>query len=768
MAVICVTCGSRLRVVDQRLIGTIANCPKCGAMVEITAESIISPSSGKRSAAEAVAPAIAPGARTVPEAPMPPATPAPRARLSIGHETGIDSEAITQSSIASPHDLDDLGRSGPVASDLYGSGLDGGDLFQDQVSGGLLGAPLSPADPAQVWQSESSRQVSQLALVVTLGLFGLIAATVAFAQFARSWSRSADPMPVAQARELSDATLVDGIVTADDPSSSDQARSTSTSPANPPIDASAPAQPSGTADSDAAAEALTDASPEAADAGTIAGSTGEASPVDAAQQSEPSQLPSPIDPIAAQATAVPTSEPVDGSPAYGSPADGPPGLDNLPPGLRKFVPLLNLSTADNGPPQIFETPPTIDSVRLDAAAGEHVDEDAAAKRPPIDIAKAMGLRFAIDQGGVTLGELMLLVSQLTGVPVELELISLDVAGISTTTSLKSATGWMSVQQWLDQSLAAAGMMSEIADGRILVFATPQKILQSSGSALRLDDFGDSAAEVARWIRPIVGPLATSADEDADDPWTFVADQSLIQVPLNRADLVRTILTVESARMIRRLPGRLERWQTERWVGSWHSVVGGAAEGDAVERPAEAGSKRSINEAAITDWPIVVDGISGPPLDAPRSSAGLLRQLATDNRVAIVVAWRDAMRHQFYPADLAMPFNDNFPAGALLDELLGELGLQARDAGHAVWWIGSEASYDRYEVITWMKVPPGGGEAIARQLGEALGAEDISVLPVAWDDTTLLVRAPRFIARQLERFAQSAPQPSQETALAQPL
>lgn len=141
------------------------------------------------------------------------------------------------------------------------------------------------------------------------------------------------------------------------------------------------------------------------------------------------------------------------------------------------------------------------------------------------------------------------------------------------------------------------------------------------------------------------------------------------------------------------------------------------------------------------------------LDAPRTNAGLLRQLGSDNQVAILVAWRDALRHQFYPADLAMPFSDSAAAGPWIEELVGEAALQPRAAGKAVWWLGSEALYDRYEVIVWMEIAAGSGEAIAQRLADALGAAQPSDLPLAWDETTLLVRTPRYLARQLTRLIQ---------------
>ena len=51
----------------------------------------------------------------------------------------------------------------------------------------------------------------------------------------------------------------------------------------------------------------------------------------------------------------------------------------------------------------------------------------------------------------------------------------------------------------------------------------------------------------------------------------------------------------------------------------------------------------------------------------------------------------------------------------------------------------------------MTIPPGTGEAIAKRLAITLGVPDPAQLPITWDQSTLMIRAPRYIARQLQRF-----------------
>jgi len=711
---------------DRQLIGSISNCPKCGAMVEIKPDSV-HPTTNNLAG--------------------PP--PAPRdhdRHLAVGDSTGIDSEALTQSSIADP---DEIATPSVANGTAFQSSQPPGNSTVDPH----LDAPVAdlPVDPSAVWQSESSRRTSQMALVAMLAIFGLIAATVGFIQFARSFTGN-------------DAVAQNSTDTLAQPTADQPTIEPDASPASEfrgdPSELDTPAPDSNATDSNATDS--TNSEPEPAS-------------IDADSQAVPPMT----DPNAIAGVVPPTLEPIavvpektDAAPvgpAITAPPitdDGGGAMDDLPAGLRKFVPLLDVSTADNGAPQVFPTPPTIDSVRLDAAADLETEETPTVKRAAIDVPKLLTMRFAIDNRGATLSELVLLVSQLTGVPIELELISIDLAGVSVNQPLQTPAGWMPIGQWLQQSLDSAGLVMEVGDGAVLVHASAQRLLDAGGQALVLDDFGDDAEKIASWLKPVVTPIVGPAndaevadpiDEEENTPpvdpaakppgdaaggdkaepivpWSFDAAEKRLVVPADRYLLVQSICAVEAMRLMLGKPTKLPRPRTKRWVGRW------------------ATPKQPENDSStISDWPVVTDGQAGTQLDSPRTVAGLLRRAATENRAAVVVVWQDAMRHQVYPTDLAMPLSDGLTVGEYLDELIGESGLQARNSGDSVWWIGSEGLYDRYEVITWMTIPAGSGDVIAKRLASTLGVADPAQLPITWDDTSLVIRAPRYIARQLQRF-----------------
>lgn len=713
---------------DRQLIGSISNCPKCGAMVEIKPDSVqlntVQLNTVQLDASELAGP---------------PPSLSPRdngRRLAVGDSTGIDSEALTQSSITDP---DDLAAPPIVGGTAFQSGQSPGNSAADANLDGS--AADLPVDPSAVWQSESSRRVSQLALVVMLAIFGLIAATIGFIQFARSFARTdavaqnnAEPETQPSADEPTEVEpdVSEPSQSQDDPTRPGMSNAGLIEPAAPIIEPGM-------------------------------------APIDAESQPGPPEA----DPaaIAAVMPAVPGPDAV--GPAIAAPpiADAGSGaMDDLPAGLRQFVPLLDVSTVDNVVPQTFATPPTIDSVRLDAAAEMETEETPTVKRASIDVPKLLTMRFAIDNRGATLSELVLLVSQLTGVPVELELISIDLVGVSVNQPLQTAAGWMPIGQWLQQSLESAGLAMEVGDGVVMVHASAQRLLDAAGQALVLDDFGDDAERVAAWLKPIVTPIVGPAvdvpavdpngEEEQENrppadaavkppgdvagngdgeakpmkPWTYDAAEKRLVVPADRYLLVQSICAAEAMRLMRGKPTKLPRQKTARWIGHW------------------AGAKQPDNDpGTISDWPVVADGPAGSQLDSPRTIAGLLRRVATENRAAVAVVWQDAMRHQVYPTDLAMPLSEGLTVGAYLDEMVGEAGLQARDSGDSVWWIGSEGLYDRYEVITWMTIPAGTGDVIAKRLALTLGVPDPAQLPIAWDESTLMIRAPRYIARQLQRF-----------------
>jgi len=261
--------------------------------------------------------------------------------------------------------------------------------------------------------------------------------------------------------------------------------------------------------------------------------------------------------------------------------------------------------------------------------------------------------------------------------------------------------------------------------------------------LLLDDFGDEAANVYEWISPLLQPDAE--DEPAEEnlledvepapaPETRLSEdgRSIIPAPSLKSKM-RAVFAIESVRLMRGLPTKLERWRTSRWMGPW---------------PEE---NNASSDKSFGEWNVVDGGIGGPRLDSPRTAAGLIRSIASLNQATALVGWLNATRLDFYPGDLMMPYSRQGTAGAMLDEILGEQGLQARVCGPSLWYLGTEASYDRFEVITWLPIPPENADVIRKRLANSLSIAEPTDMPIAFEAERMLVRCPRYLARQLARI-----------------
>ncbi|MGV3482931.1 MAG: hypothetical protein ACO1RT_00790 [Planctomycetaceae bacterium] len=641
-------------------------------------------------------------------------------QLAVGPPGYVDTDAITQSAVD--------GLEGPLTQEAT---IQPGAPPLQEPEGPPAPPTAANADTEAeqyarelggVWQSEATQRSKQMALIALLSLFGLIAAAVVFSQFVRTWRQQE---VAARVPAEVDAAL-DAAVTDPQPPPAAAPDTPTADRETPPLIAEDPKAPAIPPQTPTNAEAATGA--QVADPPQV-------SPVDTPPEASP--------PADLQATtSINTAEvnqPLMAPPEEKGDESAVPPLNNLPPGLMKFTPLLSLSTSDNQTAQIVQPPPTIDTVRIeDAAVEEEADNEANSRREPVDVDKSFAQRFVLQHDGASLTELTLVISQLTTVPIEIELIALDAAGIRIEEAIKTAAGGMSAREWMDRTCASLGLVWHANDGRVMISASDERIDAGISSALQLDDFGDEAATVYQWLTPLLAeepPAPAGEGEEAEAPMLTTLSEdgrSIIPAPSLRARM-RAALAIEAVRLMRGMPGRLDRWRTSRWMGPW---------------PRE---NAALDGSTFGDWPLVSGGTGGTPLDSPRAAAGFVRTIASLNQKNVLVGWYDATRQGLYPADPVMPYSRELTAAGMLDEMLGEYGLQTRVCGPALWYVCSEARYDRFEVITWYEIQPGSGEQIVQRIAKSLDVADPATLPVAFDDRHLIVRSPRFLARQIPRF-----------------
>ena len=386
---------------------------------------------------------------------------------------------------------------------------------------------------------------------------------------------------------------------------------------------------------------------------------------------------------------------------------------------------------------------------MEEAAKELEKGETKPGRKPIDIKRAMSLRLALDNRGASLWELVLVLSQLTTVPIELELISLDAAGIRVDQPIPSPKGSMTAQDWLNRLCQEQGLVAFPLTDRILISASEPRITAGLAPAFQIDDLPGDKAAIVQLLKAVTEEPEPEVTEEAADAETAAeAEPAVPKTPLSLADdgvtivpeslprsRMRTALALEVIRQIHGLPPKLAPEFTMRWAGAWPKDDA-AADG-----------------AKLGEWPVVTGGKSLGSFDAPRAAAGILRELATINQSQALVLWGDTAFQDLYPADPLMPYTPDDDAGSLLNEMLGELNLEARLCGPKLWFVTSQATYDRLEVIAWLPVPPGSETQIQARLAASLGIADAQSIPVGFIHNSMLIRCPRYIARQLHRVVE---------------
>ncbi len=667
-------------------------------------------------------------------------------KLTVGQQDSIDSEAITQSSVLPPPIDGQRPRadlpSHPSERFLKDATSAGSDPAGKPGAEATLTDESAPASWAL--QSAAAQQRRQWMLVSLVLLFGMVVSAVLFYQFVSNWQQTAQVDPVNDSEVNStDTTSVETVA-------ADAADKATTPPDNNAAITEPAVAPEPTADdlstkTDTAAETMSDPSvpsTEAGDAvanpataGTDVANVMPTESTDASSTGGPNAPETP--PLVVRGAAEPPAAP----------------LTDLPEGLRKFAPLMSFDTTGNQDARPLEAPPSIDSVQIEAAAKELEKGETKQGRKPIDLKRAMSLRFALDNRGASLCELMLVLSQLTTVPIELELISLDAAGISVHAPMKSPKGTMTAQEWLARLCQEQGLATFNLPDRILVSADEKRINAGLAPALNIADLPGDKQQILQLLNVVThevtpepaeqnneaaapqDPAAPPAEAPAEVFVTLADDGvTIIPEPSPRAAM-RAALTLESLRQLYDLPPKLKPEFTSRWTGAW---------------PAGPAGENIPNTSTFGEWPLVSGGKALSGFDSPRAVAGILHDLADVNDRHLMVVWGDAVFQDLYPADALMPYTPDDDAGSLLNEVLGEQNLEARVCGPQLWVVMTAATYDRLEVITWLPIAPGSETLIQQRLAASLEIDDPSTLPLSFINDCLVIRCPRFIARQLHR------------------
>ncbi|MFG0268249.1 MAG: hypothetical protein ACF8AM_24295, partial [Rhodopirellula sp. JB055] len=391
----------------------------------------------------------------------------------------------------------------------------------------------------------------------------------------------------------------------------------------------------------------------------------------------------------------------------------------LPPEFAQFQKLLEMPGQPPDAPPMSEAP-VLEDVVLDVAANEFVDPMLIATPPKeVDIETALKMRLAISTKGYPLSDLVLFIGEATLIPIQLDWVSMDLAG----TDLRQAVatnvkGWTTMGQLLGDAARTAGLKIEMEDDR-LNLTLPMETLQAQTKALvELDDFGAERG---------------SAE--------LLLDRLTSAVELEPRDALHLrCLTTESLRQMRQHEPMLGDEVMSRWTAAY------------VHRPTE----ELIDDGLPPAWPELVEGDPGSQLDTAIAMAGLLRRTARVNQATCVINWTDAQRRRLSPGQLVMAYagepGNKVPAGKMLNRTLDPMGLQIREVDSSHWWVGTSATYDRLPVVVRSEPLGPRRDDVLHRIRESARLVGVG-LAIEHDPVSdgFLAVMPRFLYRQLPKI-----------------
>ncbi len=639
----CLTCGSRLRVTDPSLVGTIASCPKCESMVQID----------------------------------PPAH-----QVAVGGSS-VDTQAITEDAISSPEtdsDANQVETSG---------GFVGGEATSEDTTGA---APIPPQ-----WQSSRSQRSRQIALVAAVSISGLLAAVLLFSWFVRNWRSNDNVAQQDPAAEVdTDPAQQQATVDADPPGDSEQQ-----------VDANTERQTS---------EANPNrAEPNQANTEDVESVVENEKPAQQPRVDEPTPPPPPGGSLTESPLVQPVAiAPVAIAPAEEKGGDEPEMMMKIPDGLAEFGDVL----APFGPVDLRPTekaPPTLDELNLEAAATEQIDPDLALNPPrKINPVADFSIPIAFDDGNYRLTELALILSQVSDVPVQIDLVSFDLAGIDAHRYFKTKrTELTPAMKLLEQIGQAIGAEVQIREQLLVLTPSDATFDAKLAEVIELDDFGAGSDSAVLLLNEFV----------SDQP----NDGGTLQVGDTREEKQFLILATESLRRMRGVAPKVSDPLFAHWGQTkedrpitWEQLSGG----DPIAQP-------------IT----------------PISIAGLVRRTAKQNQASVVIQWTDAVRRRLSPAHTLIPHAGD-DAAKMFDRVFSPFDLQVRKIDEDRWWIGAPATYDRAPIVVWTKPLAEGGKMFEQRVRSVIGAQDAFRYAFDQESGRALMLLPRYLAGQLPKIEAS--------------
>ncbi|MCA9140854.1 MAG: hypothetical protein KDB00_28985 [Planctomycetales bacterium] len=636
--------------------------------------------------------------------------------VALGNQP-VDSGALTEDSISKP-EIPDLGATPPGTAGGFAERPPvftpdpSAEVGTDQESEDGGGTDRAAA-PHPAWHSQKNAKSRKIAMMISVALASVVSASILFSVLFRNRSDHV----AKQDAGGSTSGIGDDVV-----AKVDQPDSESTGPSAVDLEnGESSADPLAAQDHplDSASESTVDVGP--------------AIPTDSHAKQPPSENLVPPADLFPENPLLP-SNPLEGlSPSDGNPMDK--GNDALPDAATlKELPkefqglLLGLEGFDR--PQFNNAAPapkTIDQLQLDRAAKSDVDIEVAIDQPdPINMVQSLGLPTAMqaaDPEGYPLNDLMLVMSQLSGVPIEIQWVSYEIVGlpIEQRVSLPNPKDWPTLEQALSQVCQASESTFDKNVQSITVRPTDERFNQAVQSLLDLSDLPTESASAVTLARLLLGQTD--------------GDPNVVAVPKELGPTQLAALVCDAIRRIRGVPGKLSDESFSRWGGTF--------------------------QKQLTAWPELESGVSGATRIQPATFVSLVRQISKMNGATCYINWDDSAKKDFKPNEKLMPkTGEGVSAADALRQILQPANLHVRVVDPRHWWIGSEASFDRFPVVVWFPETKN-ADNVAKQVqsilqGASMDENITGTVAVDSATQTCVAILPRYLLRQLPRLLGESP------------
>ncbi len=398
----------------------------------------------------------------------------------------------------------------------------------------------------------------------------------------------------------------------------------------------------------------------------------------------------------------------------------------------------------------------MDEVQIDDAVEEDIDPLDRYEPRKLNLRADLAIKLAFRSEGYPMADMILMISQITGVPIQLDWVSFDIAGTDVATRINPPKSGGSAREILDQ-IAEQVDATLREEETLLTFTVSEETFRTALAGIQnLDDFGDGKTSAADVLEDFLRPeppshnliqrengeeaASVNADPDknaepggkpelgADDKDAVNIDAAVETVDFTaqrQAEQLAAIAT-ETLRRMRGVPAKIADQRFNRWAKT------------SSEQP--------------FDWPKVRDGETGPQPETPVSIAGFLRRLSRINDASCVVNWYDANRRRAMPERLLLPDTTD-GLGMMLDQAFEPMRLYVRRVDPDHWWVGSDSTYDRLPVIVASR--PLGDQRIlfTQQVGRIMEGSDRNQFRMAIDDESdrAILMLPRYVVRQLSKL-----------------